>query len=483
MSFLLLMVPFMFLNRQLIRKKSMSLKNLFFIFIVLGCFVSVAENGNIHFNFQTQADWYISPKAYSEQLNQYWIASSQIKTKQQYKYIYYDFNMTATISLDATQRYFFSIPYANFGYHLKDISTISFLKSFQASLGRYKKQWSWLDSYWELGLWNPRNLFDYFNPEELGMLGSTILFKGNYWSLTSFIGGLFLPNEQTSIGKNKAGSIESKSRWGTPPATNISILNKELDAYYWIQKTYLTGVIFQRNYNINFFLGDKEDKWLSLSYAQKPLNNIFYRIKSGISISGASLDSSIYHHALTHQLISIDTGFRWDDWSVYIGLLDETLDRINLPQNWIVPNIPHTILFYSASIKRDINFVSWNQNSIRLSFLNSWTKQQQHISLIGGTIDSLISLKRLKIKSGWAMDWITNFKWSNKKEIKSFLRYWYDFSNKGGWLQWKLSYFISPQFWFLLECNVLGSENKMKENFFTWFGNNDRLSLKVQYGF
>ena len=458
-------------------------KNLLFIFATLLCFVSLAKKGELHLNFQTQVNQYISPKSYSEQLDTYWIVSTQLQTERQYEYIYYDLDVQGVLSLDESQRHFLSIPQANFGYHLKNITTVDFLKSFQVSLGRYKRKWSWLDSYWELGLWNPRNLFDYFNPQELGMVGSAIIFKGKNWSLTNFIGGLFLPNEQADIGKNKSGSIESKSRWGTPPATNISILDKELDAYYWIQKPYLTGVILQRNYNVNFFLGSQEDKWLSLSYAQKPLNNIFYRIKSGINISEASLESSIYHHALTHQLVSLDIGFRWEEWSVYVGLLDETLDRINLPKNWIVPDIPHTILFYSASIARDINFVSWNKNSIRLSFLNSWTKDQSHISLIGGTIDSLVSLKRLKIISGLAVDWTANFTWSKEKKVNSFLRYWYDFSYKGGWLQWNLSYFIHPQFWFLFECNILGSENKIKESFFTWFGSNDRLSLKVNYGF
>ncbi len=461
----------------------MFLKNFGFIFIALFCFCLFAENGKVHFNFQTQADWYISPKSYSEQLDYYWMVSSQMKTQQQYKYVYYDFNVRATLSLDASQRYFVSVPHANFGYHVKDIKTVSFLNGFQASLGRYKKQWSWLDSYWDLGLWNPRNLFDYFNPEELGVLGSAIIFKGDYWSLTSFIGALFFPNEGSSIGENKAGSIQSKSRWGTPPATNVSILNKELDAYYWIQQPYLTSVILQRSYNINFILGSKKNNWISLSYAQKPLNNIFYRVKTGINISGASLDSSIYHHSLTHQLISVDTGFRWKDWSVYTGLLDETLDRVDLPQNWIIPSIPHTILFYSASIARDIHFVPWNRNSIRLSFLNSWIKEQHHISLIGGTVDSLVSLKRLKITSGFAVDWTTDFLWGKEQKVKSFLRYWYDSSNKGGWLQWKLSYFFNSQIWVLFECDILGSEYKFKNSFLTWFGNNDRLSLKVQYGF
>ena len=225
-------------NKYVIQKLSFSFCN-----AILFCFCS-KKGRLLILIFQTQVNQYITDPSYSEQLYTYWIVSTQLKTERQYKYIYYDLDVQGTLSLDESQRHFLSIPQANFGYHLENITTVDFLKSFQVSLGRYKREWSWLDSYWELGLWNPRNLFDYFNPQELGMIGSAIIFKGKNWSLTNFIGGLFLPNEQADIGKNKAGSIESKSRWGTPPATNISILDKELDAYYWIQKPYLTGVIF-----------------------------------------------------------------------------------------------------------------------------------------------------------------------------------------------------------------------------------------------
>ena len=461
----------------------MYLKRLQILIMILFCFCSFAQDKKVHFNFQTQSDWYISPKAYDEQLDHYWTVSSRMQSQQHHTYVYYDFDVQATISLDASQKYFISIPYANFGYHLREIQTVPFLDSFQFSLGRYKKRWSWLDNYWELGLWNPRNVFDYFNPMEMGVFGSAISFKHKNWSFTSFLGALFIPNEQSSFGDNKAGSIQSRSRWGTPPANQVSILDRELDAYYWIQNTYLTNILLQRSYNVNFTLGSQDSYWLSLSYAKKPLNNIFYRVKTGINISAASLDSSIYHHALNHQLMSVDIGFRWKEWSVYVGILDETLDRIELPQNWIIPSIPHTALFYSGSIARDLNWGKWNRNYIRLSFLSSWIKDQQYTSLIGGSVDSLVSLKRLKMKNGFAVDWTTDFFWGKEQKVKSFLRYWYAFSDKGGWLQWKLSYFFDSQTGLLFECNILGSEDNYKNSFFTWFGNNDRLSLKVQYGF
>ena len=125
---------------------------------------------------------------------------------------------------------FVSVPSLNIGYKLEDIQTLPYLKSILCFCRPVLKNTGvWIDHYWELGLWNPRNVFDYFNPEELGIMGSTIVFRGDQWSLTSLIGGLFLPNEQSALGQNKAGNFKSKSRWATPPASNLSILDKKIE--------------------------------------------------------------------------------------------------------------------------------------------------------------------------------------------------------------------------------------------------------------
>ena len=459
-----------------------------FIFIMgLVCFFSDAkEIEQFHFNFSTKGDSYISPKSYPDQLDKYWNIQSQITVHKEYKYIFYNTDMRMLISLDESEQSFVSVPYANIGYKLEDIETFSYLNSMHASIGRYRKMWSWMDHYWELGLWNPRNVFDSFNPEELGIVGSTVVFTGDNWSLTSFIGGLFLPNEQSAMGQNKAGTFTSESRWATPPASNLSILDKNLKAYYWIQEPYLTNVLFQGSYIFNAFLGDKKDKWMSFSYAYKPLNQNFYRVKSGIKIdesSESSLDNAIYHHSFKHRLISMESGLRWNQWVMQLGVMDEVLDPIELPENWMVPNVPNSVFFTSASLSLDFSPFLWNKNVIRIAYLRSWVNESDNPSLIGGNIDTLVSLMRFKLREGMAVDWNTRFLWKGQEKIHSFLRYWYAIDQKGGWLQWKLSYFLHSQLQLMFEFIVIGSTEDEKKGFFSWYGNNDRLSLKVQYGF
>lgn len=460
-----------------------------FIFIITGLvcfFVQAEDKDELHFNFSAKGDRYISPKSYPDQLDQYLNIQSQITVNKEYKYIFYNTDIRMLISLDESEQYFVSVPYTNIGYKLEDIQTLSFLNSIHVSIGRYKKHWSWMDSYWELGLWNPRNVFDYFNPEELGIVGSVVTAKGDQWSLTSLIGGVFIPNEQSAMGKNKAGAFKSKSRWATPPASNLSILDKKLNSYYWVQEPYLTNVLFQGSYLFNAFLGNKKDKWISFSYAHKPLNQNFYRVKSGIKIDESSksfLDNAIYHHSFKHRLVNVESGLKWNRWTVELGMMDEDLDPIDLPENWMVPNVPNGVFFTSASLSVDFSPTSWNKNVIRIAYLRSWIEENNNSSLIGGNIDTLVSLMRFKLREGTAIDWDTRFSWGGMDKVHSFLRYWYAIDQKGGWLQWKLSYLFHSQLQFLLELIVIGSIEDERKGFFTWYGNNDRLSLKVQYGF
>lgn len=465
----------------------MQIKSVFILVLGLLCLFAPSEEvEELSLNFSLRGDRYISPKSYLDQMDRYWNVQSQIIVRNEYKYFLYDIDMRMLISLDESEQYFVSMPSFNIGYKLEDIQTLPYLNSIHASVGRYKKHWSWVDHYWELGLWNPRNVFDYFNPEELGIVGSAVTFKGDQWSLTSLIGGLFLPNEQSALGKNKAGAFKSKSRWATPPASNLSILDKKLNSYYWIQEPYLTNVLLQGNYLFNAFLGNRQDKWLSFSYAHKPLNQNFYRVKSGIKIdeiSGSSLDNAIYHHSLRHRLLSVESGLKWNRWLIELGIMSEELDPIDLPDNWITPDVPNGVFFASAALSVDFSPLSWNKNLIRIAYLESWIKESSNSSLIGGNIDRLVSLMRFKLRKGAAVDWDTHFFWSGKKKLHSFLRYWYAIDQKGGWLQWKFSYFFHSQLQLLFELVVIGSHEDEKKGFFSWYGNNDRLSMKVQYGF
>ena len=463
------------------------IQKIFIAALGLMCLFAQAEEvEELSFNFSAQGDWYISPKSYPDQLDKYWNIQSQLIVRKEYKYIFYNTDMRMLISLDESEQYFVSVPSANIGFKMEGIQTLPYFNSIYASIGRYKKNWSWIDSYWQLGLWNPRNVFDYFNPEELGIVGSAVTFKGDKWSLTSLIGGFFLPNEQSAMGQNKAGAFKSKSRWATPPASNLSLLDKKLNSYYWVQEPYLTNVLFQGSYLVKGFLGDETDKWVSFAYAHKPLNQNFYRVKSGIKINESStpfLDNAIYHHSFKHRLVSVESGFRWNRWEVQLGLMNEDMDPINLPDNWMVPNVPDSVFFASAALSLDFSPVSWNKNLIRTSYLKSWIKKSSRASLIGGNVDTLVSLMRFNLREGAAVDWSTYFSWNGREKLRSFLRYWYAIDQNGGWLQWKLSYFFHSQLQMMMEFVVIGSKENEKKGFHSWYGNNDRLSLKVQYGF
>ena len=436
----------------------------------------------VHFKVYTDSRFYISPKSYPEQSKAYVNTGGGFYLNKTYQHWFYDIHTKMQISQDRSGQDYLSIPSFNIGFHIKDIHKISHLNFIAVSFGRYKKQWSWIDRYWNLGLWNPQNLYDYFHPFDLGITGSALTLKGDSWSLTNLVGGLFFPHQQPSMATNKKGEFQPQSRWHTPPSSSIWMFNQNIDAYYWMKKPYLQNVLLQSSYLTQLFFGDIEDRWVSASYAYKPINQIYFRVTSGFSIEKSSVNSFIHYHPLKHHLSSIESGFTLGSWKFYLGILDERVGVIHLPVNWIAPPVPNAI-FASASTAKHFHSGFLKNQFIRLSYLTSWFRGIHNRTLIGGDLESMIALDRFKMKEGFSLDWQAQFLYNKKQKLISLLQYWFSLDQRGGWLSWSLIYHFSPQTWMHFECNILGLESSSQDGFFGQYANNDRIAIGVRYGF
>ena len=455
------------------------MKNILFVMsAAAGLMISSQSFGDreVIWNLYTDSSWYFTPKAQPEQKDFYTRFGSFFAAESEYEYLFYDLSSKVQISTDKSYSLVVHSAYA--GFQVTDIPSVNFLKSILVFVGRYNKQWSWMDEYWHLGVWNPRNLFDPLHPESLGITGSAIVFKGSHWSFTNMVGGLYFPDQTPSLSNNETGRLQTTSRWVSPPTSNIFIFNKNLNAYYWIEQPYLKNVLFQTSYLSHFFIGSPDTKWLSLSYAYKPLNQLFYRIESGLSISDSAVKNYIKHHTMRHRLISAELGFQKHGWKGNLGALDESLEAVDLPENQLTPVVP-SAFFTSASLSKDFHLGSLN-NNLRVSYLYSWFRSYNNQSLIGG--ESLVSLERFKIGEGLAVDLLSEFQIQKAKKITAFIRYWYSRDQNGSWLEGALSYHFKPRSWVRLELNILGAQTTYRTGFFSKYGHNDRLTLRVQYG-
>ena len=452
------------------------------LFICLMFCLPVFSKKTADFSVFMNSHFYISPKTYPQQGDTYVSAGARADIEKEYRYWFYDLSAAGQLALDKSDEHYFSLPSANIGYQLKGIGSFLNLNAIQVSLGRYNKSWSWMNDHWLLGLWNPQNLYDYFNPFNLGIVGSAVTLEGQGWSFTNFVGGVYFPHQQTSVIGNNAGRFESASRWARPPRDSVFMFNKDIDSYYWMEKPYLKNVLFQNSYLAYLLIGNLDNKWITVSFADKPLNQVYYRSRSGLSISDSSLKSFIHYQTLRHKLVSLELGAARDGWRAYFGAAAERIDPVNLPAVWLTPAIPNPF-FASVSFSKEIKIPSMIVHFLGVSYLTSRIRGINNRTLIGGDLESVMSLERFRMTEGFSFQWTARADFKKSRKIKSELMYWYSVDQKGGWLSWDLSFFFDKNSKAYMEVNILGSKDKSRKGFFSKYANNDRVSLGMQYGF
>ena len=453
-------------------------------------FIGIAESqaqsrdSQIRLSLLTDNQFYLSPKSREEQLNIYANIGSELYMQEEYKYWFYNLDSKLQVSLDQSDQNYISIPSAHIGWHLKNIaSPYPYLNFIKVSIGRYIGNWSKMDNQWQLGLWNPSNLYDPLRPKSLGIVGSAITFGGSHWHIENFIGGAFLPDERPSLKTEASGKAISPSRWISTPSSSISFFEKDIYSSYKVEEPYLKNVLLQTSYMGQLLLGDVNEKWISVSYAYKPLNQIFFRSNSGLSIPDSVIESTIYYHSLKHQLGTIESGFKVGNWKGYVGILNEQIDPVDLPQNWLFPIIPNHF-FAAAGLSKNFDFPSWMKSSVELALIKSWVRDPNHVNnVIGSDVADIISLDRLKMREGFSVSLSSVVSFAGRKWSQLFLRYWYSVDQEGGWLESHLYFYILKTLSLELELDILGKKILYREGFLGKYGSNDRVIARLRYEF
>ena len=436
-------------------------------------------------NIFTENQYYLSPTIRKEQTDLYSNMGFEMYGQEEKTNWIYELQINGRLSLDAQDSHYLTVPSAHIGWQLKDIPLRSYLNYIRVSLGRHINEWSLLDKKWHLGIWTPHNFYDPLRPIELGHFGSTITFGGKYWSLTNFVGGLFFPDERLSFDVTDSGEVFSSSRWVTVPNTNISFSEQDVFSAYIIEEPYLKNVLLQSTYMGNLLLGDRDNKWLSFSFAEKPLNQIFFRSRSGFSVPSEVFENTIYYHSVRHNLIALESGFKVEKWKLYLGVLNEQIDLVDLPANWLFPIVPN-YFFASAGLSIEFNWGDSFSNFLDLSLLRGWLTNPNRSpsqDIIGEDIDSMVYLERLKIRDGFSISWSSVFSPYGRKSAKFFIQYWYSFEQEGAWLTAQLSILFLKNLHLDLETDILGKRSQYNTGFLGQYGNNDRLIARMRYIF
>ncbi len=488
---------------KLIRMRKKITQAVNVLFLVITCWVVQPLTASAHFNLSLNYDSYMTSTSLKDQMNHYVALGLDMKHNQYSENWFYGMESTNLFFIDVSNQNYLAIPNLFFGYELTNI-----INDYTINLifGRYKTTlstlyedsnsknsnqpiaqpefWNVMDEIWEMGLWQARINWDYLLPRPQGLTGSFLTIKKDPYLLTVFLSGLFLPEQGPSVDITKDGKILSGSRWFTPPASNLLLFNQRIETLYWMNTPYLKNILLNDSIAFRMRVGDIQKQWMSLSYARKPMNQIYFTVDSVLSLKKTVINNVIFYQLFPHSLFSAEFGTREKWLSAVLSVTQEQPRRTKTIKNREIPLLPQAF-FVSSHIRLHLP-QNWIMSFIDFNFIHSHFKEANNdqIKTNPHLKGKKPSMDRFKLYHGYSFAIKSRpFKWRTQHfSINS--KYWHSIPDQGDLLSFSIDWHITPQLQFVIQADILGSgesEDNKNKGFFNTYKQNDRITVKVEY--
>ncbi|MCM2280943.1 MAG: hypothetical protein NDI61_03755, partial [Bdellovibrionaceae bacterium] len=196
----------------------------------------------------------------------------------------------------------------------------------EITVGRKKEHWSRLDEDWGLGIVQPVFRWDFLQPQQQGLTGGFITWRGSGASFTVFGSYLFIP-EQGPVFELKNGRISSASPWFTEPTNSLILFEQPTEIRYHIIDADISEIVSRGTVGALFSLGHREEggPWSVGGYLSKPRNNLMLPFYAPLVLGPTTqvAEVSVYPRVERHHVGVFDIGYRSGTTSGYLSVLAE----------------------------------------------------------------------------------------------------------------------------------------------------------------
>lgn len=246
--------------------------------------------------------------------------------------------------VDIGSTYAVNVP--NYGtVYAPEIYVSYFQPHLEINLGRKFFNWSQLDSYWQLGLWQTEFKWNYLQPVEQGLTGAFVDIHTSDWKVLLFASPLFIP-EQSAPFNLSNGQLNSQSPWFTPPAKYVQLFSGRADINYNL-------VIPDTSKIVNQFSAGMALQWIpkpfsvKISYVYKPRNTLALPVDGYLALqpNGSNAPVSVYPKVIYHHLVALDLNYHTKDFSAWVSGLAEFQTNQSFDSNLTYQVLSNQLLF------------------------------------------------------------------------------------------------------------------------------------------
>jgi len=370
--------------------------------------------------------------------------------------------------------------------------------SFSVTLGRKNQDWSELDKYWKLGVWQPLARWDAANPIEQGLTGLFLVGQNKYVRLTAFASGLFIPDQQPQS-EIVNGKIVSTNRWFFAPVDSAKLPRNSTEIYYKLEKPDLSDVISQESYALSIRVGEElTGPMLRLSLANKPQNQ-FHLVVDSVSqatsisvppaasiINGASEFPTyeiVYPEVIRQRTAAAEIGYLFESGKFILSYNQEIFDKPEIPTNWTQTELVDTE-YYGFLYEQSLRPFHLTNSSVIASYIEKDKgKDNSKESIITGSVQS--SSQKFQFEKMASLEYRYNLSNRSNRKWSANFKYTYSLSDLGEWVMAGLQYRADKKWTFAIAGDVFGvpEGTSPETSFISKYRGNDRITGSMTYVF
>jgi hypothetical protein len=354
----------------------------------------------------------------------------------------------------------------------------------QASLGRKKEDWSRLDEFWQLGLWQPKYGIDALRPEDQGLTGLFLDYDKENFRLLGFVTSISVPTLGPEV-REEGGGLVSDDRWYRAPSQSFTIGKNVKAIAYRLDRSDLMRLIKHEGRGLMARLGSKtKGPWLGIAAGDKPVNDVIYTRNVVVPTGPDATIATVQPDIARHLIVSTDVGYAW---GAGVFVLSALRDRpsVNLPrEEWVTQRLG-AIEAYSGLLTWNLGILGMPTTQVNFGYLRVYGGEIVDIESQGQAADFTLFDQRLKFTN------TVSFKMQGPlvrifgRQILGKWSYAYDWDQQGSLVGAELQLQVSREWLVLAGADLLGVENEnLKPNsFLNQYRANDRIFGGLTYVF
>jgi hypothetical protein len=348
------------------------------------------------------------------------------------------------------------------------------------SVGRKKYDWTEIDRYWALGLWQPRYAIDALRPEDQGLTGLFFDYRGEKLQFLAFASSLFIPTIGPEV-REEDGTIKADNRWYRPPSRQSG----RISLSYKIKTGDLWDLVRQDSFGLKMRIGDEErGPWLALAGGQKPVNDLLLQrcVRCvGIQNSAKFIVSPAVAH---HRVFSADLGYQRENLKASLSYFEDRPQSVLPPTDFAGQEFK-PVRIYSAQADWSIKEFFSRPLQAQLAYLRIFGNESRDILSDGTADDVNMFTWRYRFDHAVLMRLAGPLTSIQARPLITKFSYTYDFQQRGSILGAEFQYQWNKTWSYLAGLDILGPDDprSTSDGFLNQFRANDRLYAGASYVF